>query len=273
MAVSEDNVIYANFGTRKRVTKADETNRVVRSTSVLNSPATRIAGMVSRSTDSGRLSRGRQYARQGHVVGLDIRNGAVHAQVAGSQNEPFAVMIALPYRSSEDIAQVSELMARTPNALRDARDGLIPDAVLDILIAEEADDLRFSCSCPDYDHVCKHVVAMADKLAARLDADPMDTFAMRGLDAHRLEQTIADSAAVAAQDSYSANSTLSDSERSQLFWQGREMPALPEPKVAPALEDSDMDLLRKAMRSVSHTNIDLLRAVSDIEDLYDHLTT
>ena len=39
-----------------------------------------------------------------------------------------------------------------------------------------------------------------------------------------------------------------------------------------SIDDSDPDLLRKAMRSVSHTNLDLLRAVSDIEDLYYHLT-
>ena len=47
---------------------------------------------------------------------------------------------------------------------------------------------------------------------------------------------------------------------------------MPEPKIAPAIDDSDPDLLRKAMRAVSHTNVDLLRAVSDVEDLYHFLT-
>ena len=58
----------------------------------------------------------------------------------------------------------------------------------------------------------------------------------------------------------------------ETFWSGRELPAVPSPKIAPALDDSDPDLLRKALRAVSHTNIDLLRAVSDIEDMYHHLT-
>ena len=42
--------------------------------------------------------------------------------------------------------------------------------------------------------------------------------------------------------------------------------------MAPALDDSDTDLLHQAMRQVSYTSIEQLRAVSDIEDLYDHLT-
>ena len=37
------------------------------------------------------------------------------------------------------------------------------------------------------------------------------------------------------------------------------------------IEDSDMDLLHRAMQTVSFTNIDQLRAVADIEDLYDLL--
>ena len=38
------------------------------------------------------------------------------------------------------------------------------------------------------------------------------------------------------------------------------------------IEDSDLDLLHKAMQTISFTNIDQLRAVSDLEDLYDELT-
>lgn len=61
-------------------------------------------------------------------------------------------------------------------------------------------------------------------------------------------------------------------EGSEYFWDGREMPRLPEPKLAPMIEDSDIDMLHRAMQSVSFTNIDQLRAVADIEDLYEELT-
>ena len=50
------------------------------------------------------------------------------------------------------------------------------------------------------------------------------------------------------------------------------MPQLPNPKIASALDDSDLDALHKAMRSISYTAIDELRAVADIEEMYDFLT-
>lgn len=266
----DDNVIYANFGTRKRVSTPEEVHRVDR-VRTMQPAATRVINFVNEQTDSGRISRGRQYAAEGHVVGLDVRNGAVHGKVAGSQNEPFAVLIQVPYRNNEDIARLSEMFARTPNSVAKAREGMLADDALDILVAEFADDLRFSCTCPDPEYVCKHVVAVADRLAARMDADPSVIFALRGLDFARLEQSVMEQAKSASEDSYSG-ADLDPEERHALFWAGRELPLLPEPKTAPAIDDSDSDLLRKAMRSVSHTNIDVLRAVSDVDDLYYYLT-
>ena len=269
-----DNVTYVNFGTRKRVTTQDEVlkvDRVNHSGSSMSPAATRLVSFMSKEVDAGRLARGRDYAHAGNVVGLDVRNGAIHGRVAGSQNEPFAVLIQLPYRSNDDVGQVSEIMARTPNAIRDARDGLLPVRVLDILLGEDPDDVRFSCSCPDHAPFCKHIVAVVDRLAARMDADPSVVFAMRGLSFATLEQSMVAQAQEASRDAYSPNSGLDSAERNQLFWNGRGLPDIPEPKIAPALEDSDMDLLRKALRSVTHTNLELLRAVSDIEELYDFL--
>ena len=105
MAVKgDDNVIYANFGTRKRVSTPDEVNHVDRSGRILSTTASRIAAFTSHGADRGRITRGRQYAEGGHVVGLEVRNGAIHGRVAGSQNEPFAVLIQLPYRNNDDIA-------------------------------------------------------------------------------------------------------------------------------------------------------------------------
>ncbi|MDO5031977.1 hypothetical protein [Corynebacterium sp.] len=265
-----DNVIYANFGTRKRVSTPEEVHRVSR-VRTMSPAATRVVSFVNKQTDSGRITRGRQYATGGHVVGLDVRTGAVHGKVAGSQNEPFAVLIQVPYRSNDDITRLAELFARTPNSVSAARDGMLGEEALDILFAEYPGDLRFSCTCPDPEYVCKHVVAVADRLAARIDADPSVIFALRGLDFTRFEQSVMDQARSVAQDSFSG-SGLSVEERNELFWQGRDLPALPTPKRAPAVEDSDPELLRKAMRAVSHTNIDLLRAVSDVEDLYYYLS-
>lgn len=110
--------------------------------------------------------------------------------------------------------------------------------------------------------MCKHEVAVLEKLAAKIDADPLALFTFRGLDLTTLEH------AVMAQAKETSRESETDPE---LFWTGRQLPDLPTPRVSPALDDSDLDLLHKAMRAISYTNVDQLRAVSDIEDLYDHL--
>lgn len=336
----EDNVTYVNFGKRRKVTSAEETLRddaqpaqaplenlrdsIEQSAvehhnrqqprwskritsdkprdSIFNPAAERIMKFVTTTTDSGRLSRGRKYARAGHVVDLDLRVGAIHGQVAGSQNQPFSVLIQLPYRDKSDIEKVTGMLARSANSIRRAMRGDVDPEVLDILLAPTADDVRLDCDCPDYGHVCKHIVAVADRLAARIDADPLELFTLRGLNIHALNTMVMESAQSIAQESTaeaaeedsaqmpgtspadtdknrdSATNTASSASakarsiNNDLFWNGREVPDMPEPKVAPAIDDSDPELLRKAMRAVSHTNVDLLRAVSDIEDLYHFMT-
>ncbi|WP_273368437.1 hypothetical protein [Corynebacterium massiliense] len=271
----DDNVIYANFGTRKRVTSPDETGsveRVDKTVGAVPPAAQRIINLVNNRADHGRITRGKQYARSGNVVDLDVRVGAIHGQVAGSQNTPFAVLIRLPFRDNDDMAEAATILARRAGSMAAAREGKLAPELLDVLIAAEPDDVKVSCTCPDPEEVCKHIVAVVDRLAARIDADPSTVFSMRGLDFHRLEQMVMEQSQHAAAESYTAGTGLSADEQNDLFWSGRTLPEVPRPQVAPALDDSDMDLLRKAMRPVSHTTIDLLRAVSDIEDLYHELT-
>lgn len=260
---SEDNVIYANFGARTRVSRASEIPE--RPLAARLSPAAhRLWNAATTRTDQGRVTRGRQYAQAGNVVDLSVRNGAAHGRVAGSQNEPFTVSVILPYRTADEIGEISEILARTTNGMSRARLGRIDDRVLDLIFGEAPDDIRFGCDCPDPQLICKHTIAVVDRLAAKIDADPSLAFQLRGLTLDSLESAVLDQAQIV-----SAESTEDGSDK---FWSGRELPDLPRPKLAPAVEDSDLDILHKAMRSISFTNIDQLRAVSDIEDLYDHLT-
>lgn len=258
---SEDNVIYANFGARRRVSGPEEV-APARRRPTLSAAAELLLDVATSRTDSGRLSRGRRYAQEGHVLSLEIRNGRAHARVAGSQNEPFTVTVQLPYRSTDDLAVVAAELARTTDGMSRARRGEVSAGLLGVLLYEDVNDVRVVCDCPDPADVCKHVVAVLEKLAARIDADPQSLFTFRGLDLIGLEQ------AVMAQAKEASREAEDDPE---LFWTGREFPALPEPRTAPALDDSDLDLLHKAMRTISYTNVDQLRAVSDLEDLYDHL--
>jgi hypothetical protein len=47
-------------------------------------------------------------------------------------------------------------------------------------------EIEFSCSCPDYASMCKHVAAVLYGIGARLDHQPELSFRLRQVDAHQL---------------------------------------------------------------------------------------
>lgn len=261
----QDNVIYANFGAKRRVTNASEVPVSPRPVGMgWSAAAARVFNAAVRKTDQGRVTRGRQYAANGHVVDLEFRNGGIEGSVAGSQNEPFTVTMRLPYRSPDEIDHITSELARTPNGITRARKGVISDDLLELVLAHDPGEIAFHCTCPDNSPACKHAVAVAEKAAVKIDADPALLFHLRGLSLQSLERTVRAAAASVAKENAE--------EGSEYFWSGRELPDLPAPKSAPMIDDSDIDLLHKAMQTISFTNIDQLRAVADIEDMYDELT-
>lgn len=261
----EDNVIYANFNAKTRVGSAEETGGPQSDLPAppgYSEPAMRIYNAAVRQTDVGRAKRGREYADSGRVVDLTPRENFVSANVIGSQNAPFKVVMGLPRRGRQELNYTASLIARTP--AERIRAGEFPENTLGVLLIESPDEVSFSCTCPDGAWVCKHSVAVAMRTAALIDADPTVILTMRGMTLQSLEDRRRQEATDRARENSAPGS--------EYFWSGHELPTLPNPKRAPMIEDSDLDLLHKAMQSVSFTNIDQLRAVSDIEDLYDALT-
>lgn len=261
----EDNVIYANFGARRRVSSAAETGGANRlQPRSLSAPAMRIYNSAVRQTDVGRAKRGAEYAARGHVVDLHVMQFGAIAEVVGSQNDPFNVRMHLPYRSLEEINRAVGAIVRAPGSIAAAKAGTFDEDVLSILLCDAPQEVRYTCDCPDGAGVCKHAVALAQRTAELVDQDPTAIFTMRGLTLADLENRKRDQAGNIARENAEPGS--------EYFWAGRGLPDLPRPKVAPMIEDSDLDLLHRAMQSISFTNIDQLRAVADIEDLYDELT-
>ncbi|MCF4006925.1 hypothetical protein L1O03_07000 [Corynebacterium uropygiale] len=268
----EGNVIYANFGRKSAhsgpekkhtASAAGESGAPRRASSQQRGIAEFLRAAVSSRADSGRLHRGRDYALNGNVVNLEIANGRVDAQVAGSQLQPFSVTIILPYRSPDDLAEVGQILLSTKDGFENAKAGRVDPRVREIILGSEPGELRFICDCPDHSDVCKHAVAVVEILIRRLEADPKELFRLRGLDINQLASMVTDHAT--ARSAEAGSSTGPD------YWEGGTLPELPEPKVRSALDDSNMDLLHQAMRMVSYTTIDQLAAVADIEDLYDFL--
>ena len=136
---------------------------------------------------SGRLQRGRSYARRGQVLEFSLSTGKVTARVQGSRPQPYKVSITvLPLTS----AQWREVQSRLASqALFRARllAGEMPAEIEEVfascgtpLFPRSAADLDMRCSCPDWSVPCKHLAAVCYVLAEAFDADPFAMLAWRG---------------------------------------------------------------------------------------------
>ncbi|MEJ5998639.1 hypothetical protein [Corynebacterium sp. H130] len=257
----KDNVIYANFGGKTRVETPPPAEK--RRTVGLSHQQAFIKEIYELRADSGRISRGIAYARNGNVVSFAVHRDRILASVAGSQNDPFTVAVVFPRRASDDMRALTTALLSEPGSLANARAGRLTPGMVTTLLADAPTDVRILCDCPDNSDCCKHGVAALEIFADKVGQSPAMLFDMRGLNFAQLERTMQEEA---------RSRTASVNVDNEHFWDGGELPTLPSPKVAPAIDDADPDILHKAMRTVSYTAVEELRAVSDLEDLYDFLT-
>lgn len=152
-------------------------------------------------TDSGRLSRGRSYARGSKVKSFDIDGNLVTAQVRGSINPYFGVhkeplyQITIefkPLSAAKWSAAISE-MASKASVISRLLLNEIPDDIEQIfqplnltLLPGSQKDFETSCSCPDWSNPCKHIAGVYYLVAAELDQDPFLLFELRGLSRQNL---------------------------------------------------------------------------------------
>lgn len=159
-------------------------------------------------TDSGRLSRGRSYARGNKVKSFDIDNGLVTAQVRGSVNPYFGVYKEPLYHTTIEFQPLSKAKWSAAVALIASKASLIsrlllneiPDNIEDTfkqlnlnLLPGSRKDFKTRCSCPDYSNPCKHIAGVYYLVAAELDQDPFLLFELRGLSRDELLKELAKS--------------------------------------------------------------------------------
>ena len=144
--------------------------------------------------DSGRLSRGRSYARRGQVMEIDVTPGFVSARVQGSRRKPYKVSIQLQPLSDGQWDKVLEALSEQAIFAAQLLNGEMPpdieqvfEAVKVPLFPASRGDLKTNCSCPDWANPCKHIAAVYYLLGERFDEDPFLLFELRG----RSEEEIA----------------------------------------------------------------------------------
>jgi uncharacterized Zn finger protein len=136
---------------------------------------------------SGRLQRGKNYARRGQVIEFSLGAGKVAARVQGSRPQPYQVRISVPPLTTAQWREVESRLAA--QALFRARllAGEMPAEIEQVfadagtpLFPASARDLAMDCSCPDWGVPCKHLAAVCYVLAEAFDDDPFAMLAWRG---------------------------------------------------------------------------------------------
>ena len=135
---------------------------------------------------ASRLPRGRSYVCNGFVVDLQIAKGKVAAKVIGSELYDVAITIA-PVAAKRWRA-ICRDCSGTIDSLVELLQGRLAKGVMDRVSREgdglfpAPDEIRLSCSCPDWADMCKHVAATLYGVGARLDESPRLLFVLRGVD-------------------------------------------------------------------------------------------
>lgn len=137
---------------------------------------------------SNRIDRGKTYVRSNAVLDLKISKGEVHAKVQGSRAAPYDVLVRIDELADEKWQAITNLCNNRIGSLEELVQGKFPKE-LEVLFTDRKYGLfpspkaiHFSCSCPDWASMCKHVAATLYGVGARLDQDPMLFFELRGLD-------------------------------------------------------------------------------------------
>jgi uncharacterized Zn finger protein len=132
---------------------------------------------------ANRLPRGRTYVRNGSVVDLQVGPGSVTALVSGSMMYDVKVSVG-PVEPARWRAICKDCSGAI-DSLVELLQGRFSKGVMTRLCEEKTGlfpspkSIRFTCSCPDWASMCKHVAAVLYAIGARLDHQPEVLFTLR----------------------------------------------------------------------------------------------
>jgi uncharacterized Zn finger protein len=136
---------------------------------------------------SGRLARGRSYARAGQVLDFELSQGKVTARVQGSRVRPYQVRIGVLPLTTAQWRRVQDRLAGQALFRAKLLAGEMPREIEEVfaecgtpLFPRSPADLDMHCSCPDWEVPCKHLAAVCYVLAEEFDRDPFGMLAWRG---------------------------------------------------------------------------------------------
>ncbi|MBA3812293.1 MAG: SWIM zinc finger family protein [Caulobacteraceae bacterium] len=137
-----------------------------------------------------RLPRGRSYARNRAVLDLKIAPKVVEALVSGAAI--YEVRITIAAAPEAHWRSICRDCAGGIDSLVELLRGRLSKAVMERICRQDQglfpkpSEIRFSCTCPDFASLCKHVAAALYGVGARLDEQPELLFRLRNVDENDL---------------------------------------------------------------------------------------
>jgi len=128
--------------------------------------------------------------RNGSVCHLDIRTGKIEAIVSGTSL--YNVTITISQLSSATWKEIKASCSGRISSLIDLLRGKLADGVMEVVSDRKKGlfplpgEMKFTCSCPDWAGLCKHVAAVLYGVGSRLDHAPEKLFLLRGVNHEEL---------------------------------------------------------------------------------------
>lgn len=162
---------------------------------------------IEKTTDPGRLSRGKAYSKDNRVLHFEQNGGEIQAHIRGNINHYFGVTKEPLYITNIDFARISPAKWSAAIAVMASKASIIsrlmlkeiPEniedsfALLGINLLPRENDFEADCSCPDWSNPCKHIAGVYHRLAQEIDRDPFLIFELRGLPKEKLLKELAKS--------------------------------------------------------------------------------
>jgi uncharacterized Zn finger protein len=209
--------------------------------------------LESYSDFSNRLPRGRTYVRNGSVVDLQIAAGKVTATVCGS--DVYQVKVDITPLAAAKWTKIKGDCSQSVHSLIDLLQGRFSQGVMERLTRQKEglfphpDEIKMSCSCPDWATLCKHVAAVLYGVGARLDVEPELLFQLRKVDHLELIDHVADGTSLDAALGGEATSTLAGEDLGAIFGIDLESAETPPPAVTAVKAAVKKQAARRAARA------------------------
>lgn len=139
-----------------------------------------------------RINRGKSYVRGGKVIHLEIKDGTVSAKVQGTRIRPYNITVDICPVSKSTWERITNACRNKIGSLAELVEGSFPVEFSELFTQKgcglfpSPKEIAFSCSCPDWAYMCKHVAAVLYGIGARFDEDPLLFFALRGVNVNEL---------------------------------------------------------------------------------------